>query len=110
MKRIIEEVLQAEKKVSTDLEQARQKASEILQSAEKEISVKMGDAREKARGIIQTAVEDAKKEAEFIRTESLKEADRQKESLLKNNESSIDALVDDICRIILTTESGRNGK
>lgn len=110
MKRIIEEVLEAEKKVSTDLEQARQKASEILQSAEKEISVKTSDAREKARGIIQTAVEEAKKQAEFVRNESLKEADREKENLLKSKEDAIDVLVYDICQIILTTEFSRNGK
>jgi vacuolar-type H+-ATPase subunit H len=110
MKRIIEEVLEAEEKISADLETARRKASEILQSAEKEISEKMGDAKEKARGIIQSAVEEAKKEAEFVRTQSLKEADREKETLLKNNADKINALVDDISKIILTTELNGDSK
>jgi F0F1-type ATP synthase membrane subunit b/b' len=110
MKRIIEEVLEAEEKISADLKQARQKATEIVKSAEKEISEKMADTREKARGIIQSAIEEAKKEAEFVKRESLKEADREKEALLKSNADKIDTLVDDVSKIILTTEANRNGE
>ena len=110
MKRIIEEVLEAEEKINADLKQARQKASEIVKSAEKEISEKMADTREKARGIIQSAVEEAKKEAEFVKGESLKEADKEKEALLKNNADKIDAIVNDVSKIILTTEANRNGE
>ena len=110
VKRIIEDVLQAEEKVEAVLRQSRQEASEILHSSETEISEKMGDAREKARGIVQTAVEDAKKRAELTRAEKLKQANQEKEDLLKSNANAIDALVDDICKIILNTEYNRDGE
>ncbi|MGD2095215.1 MAG: hypothetical protein PVH77_09445, partial [Phycisphaerales bacterium] len=75
MKHIIEEVFEAEKKVSAILKQARNKASEIRQSVEKENSEKITDAQQKAREIIQTTIENAKKEAESIKEEELKQAD-----------------------------------
>ncbi len=104
MKRIIEEVLQAEERVGAILKQARNKASEIRRSAEKDISEKMSDAKQKAREIIQATVEDATKEAERIREEKLKQADQEKDTLLNNNTDTIGNLVDNICNIILTTE------
>jgi vacuolar-type H+-ATPase subunit H len=110
MKRIIEEVLEAEEKVSVILKRARDKASEIRRSAEKDISEKMSDAKQKAREIMQAAVEDAKKEAERIREEKLKQADREKETLFNNNADTIDNLVDDICKIMLATEYEKDNK
>jgi vacuolar-type H+-ATPase subunit H len=77
---------------------------------ETEISGKMGDAREKARGIIQTTIEDAKRQAELTRQEKLKQADREKDELLTSNTNAIDALVDDICKIILSTGYNRDGE
>ena len=110
MKKIIEEVLQAEKKVNVILEQARNKASEIRQSVEKEISEKMSDAKQQAREIIQTTVENAKKEAEHISEEKLKQADQEKNTLLNNNSDTMDNLVDNICNIILSTEYEKDSK
>jgi vacuolar-type H+-ATPase subunit H len=110
MKKIIEEVLQAEGKVSIVLKQARNKASEIRQSAEKEISEKMSDAKQKARGIIQKTVENAKKEAEHIREEKLKQADQEKDTLLNDNTDKMNNLVDSTCNIILTTEYEKDSK
>jgi len=104
MKRIIEEVLQAEQKVSAALKQTREKASEIIRSAEKEMSEKMADAREKAREIMQATVEEAKKEAECLREEKLKQVDHEKESLLNSNTDVTGTLIDDICRIVLDTD------
>ena len=105
MKRIIEEVLQAEQKVNTALNQAREKASEIIRSAEKEMSEKMMQAREQSRDIVQTTVDEAKKEAERLREERLKQVDQDKEALLQDNPHITDALIDDICRIVLNTEN-----
>jgi len=110
MKKIIEEVLQTEKKVSIVLEQARNKASEIRQSVEKEISEKMSDIKQEALEIIQTTVENAKKEAEHIRDEKLKQADREKDIMLNNNSDTMDNLVDNICNIILSTEHEKDSK
>lgn len=107
MKRIIEEVLQAEEKVGTILKQARQEASETARSSEHEISEKMTDARQQALDLIKNAVEDAKKQGEHIRDETLSQADREKDILLKDNEDAIESLVDNICGIILTTEYER---
>lgn len=110
MKKIIEEVLQTEEKVSMVLGQAHNKASEIKLSAEKEISGKMSDAKQKALEIIQTTVEEAKKEAERIREEKLKQADHEKDTLLNNNTYTMDKLVGNICNIILTTEYEKDSK
>ena len=104
MKKIIEEVFQAEERVNEILKQARGKASEIKHSAEKEISEKMSDAKQKTREIIQTTAENAKIEAKRIREETLEQADRQRDTLLNNKTDAIENLVDDICSIILTTE------
>ena len=110
MKRIIEEVFEAEEKVDTVLRQAREKASEIRHSAEKDVSEKISDAKQRALEIMRAAVEDAKKEAERIREEKLKQADQEKDTLFNNNADTIDDLVDDICKIILTTEYEKDNK
>ena len=101
MKQIIEEVLQAEERVSAALKQAREKAAEIVRATEKETSEKVAGAREKAREIMQTTIEEAKKEAEHIREEKLKQMNQKKEALLKSNPDVTDALVDNICRIVV---------
>ena len=67
----------------------------------------MGNARQEALDLTKNAVEDAKKEGERIREETLKQADLEKDILLKSNEDAIDGLVDNICGIILTTEHER---
>ena len=107
MKKIIEEVLQAEEKVGTILKQARERASEIGRSAEQEISEKMSIARQQTLDVMKNAVEDGKKEGECVRDEILGQADLEKDALLKNNNGAIDGLVDNICGIILTTEYER---
>jgi vacuolar-type H+-ATPase subunit H len=110
MKRIIEDVLQTEEKVSGILKEAREKASEIARSAEKEVSEKVGNAKEQARELIKTAVEDAKKEGQRIGEEKLKAADSEKDTLLKDNEKTTGSLVDNICKIVLTTQYEGNSK
>lgn len=102
MKRIIEDVLQAEEKVDAILKQAREKASEIRRSAENEISEKMNEAKQKAREIVQTTVDDAKKEAERIGAEKLEQAAREKDVLLNDRTEVINDLVNDICKLVMT--------
>ena len=110
MKRIIEEVLLAEEKVGAILKEARNKTSEISRSAEKGVSAKISDAREQARELIKTAVEDAKKEGQRIGDEKLEAADGEKDTLLKNNAEATSSLVDNICKIVLTTQHEGNKK
>jgi len=103
MKRIIEEVLQAEERVGDIIKQAHEKAAEIKHSAEKENTEKLNDAKQQALAIIQTTVENTKKEAERISEEKLKKARSQKDILLNEKSAEIDTLVDNICEIILNT-------
>jgi vacuolar-type H+-ATPase subunit H len=110
VKQIIEDVLRAEEKVTAMLRQARDKASEIGRSADKDISERMNDARLKGLEIVKAAVEDAKKEAERIRQEKLEQSDKEKDALLNNNRDAIDNLVDNICKVILTTECDKDAK
>ena len=108
MKRIIEDVLQAEEKVGAIVKEARDKAAEIRRSAETEISQKTGDAKQKSREIVQAAVEEAKKEAERIAKEKLEDVGRRKGTLFDDKADAIDSLVGEICEMILTTEKGGN--
>ena len=71
MKRIIEDVLEAEERVGAIIEEARDKAAEIKRSAENESSQKISDAKHKAREMAQMAVEEAKREAERLSKEKL---------------------------------------
>ena len=115
MKRIIEDVLEAEEKVGVILKQAREKAFEIRRSAENEMSEKTNEAKQAAREIVRIAVEDAKRDAERIRAEKLELVDAEKEALLsgrspEDNDRNdvIDGLVNEICNVITTTEKGEN--
>ena len=110
MKRIIEDVLEVEEKVGVILKQAREKAVEIRRSAENAMSEKTNEAKQAAREIVRIAVEDAKRDAERIRTEKLELVDAQKDTLLSGKSSNddrkdvIDGLVDEICNVIKGTE------
>jgi len=103
MKQIIEDVFQAEQKVDEILKQAREKALRIKQSAEKTDAEKVNQAKQEAREMIQAAVEKAKKDAENIRQDKLKQSQTEKDAILKKSDI-IDRLVNDICNIILATE------
>ena len=104
MKKVIEEVLQVEEKVNTDIKQVQAKANEIRMAADRDISEKTAKAKEKGREILQTAIEDAKKEAERMAEEKIKAANAEKDALLSSNSEKINTIVEDICKIILTTE------
>jgi len=104
MKKVIEEVLQIEEKVNANIKQTQLKANEIRMAADKDISEKTAKAKEKGREILQTAIEDAKKDAERLADEKIKQAEAGKDALLSSNSDKINTLVEDICKIILTTE------
>jgi len=104
MKQIIEEVLQAEEKVSGILAEARSQASEILRSAEKDVAEKMSHAKERSLELLKNTVAEAVAEGERIGVEKLKEADNEKDTLLRANAEATNVLVENICRIVLTTE------
>lgn len=110
MKRIIEDVLQAEEKVSAIIKDARDKAAEIKRATDNEITEKMNEARLQAREIVQAAVEEAKKDAERLSRDILEQVDRRKDSLLNSRADEIDELVSDICGMILTTGSEKDSK
>jgi vacuolar-type H+-ATPase subunit H len=109
-KRIVEEVLQAEEKVDVVIREAHARASEIKRLAEEEISEKTNEAKQKARELIQTVVEGAKKDAERIRLDKLRQADQEREALFNSKTDAIDSLVDNICNIILTTEHDKDSE
>jgi len=110
MKRIIEDVLEAEERVGAIVKAAHDKAAEIKRSAENESSQKINDAKQKAREIAQMAVEEAKKEAERLSKDKLEQVDRRKDALVNDRADAIDGLVEKICEMIVTTEKGGNSK
>jgi len=108
MKQIIEEVLQAEAKVNTSLQEARSQATAIRAAAEKEAAAQLNKAREQGREIVQTAVEQAKREAEQIRREKLAQAEAACDTLLNSHSEIMDRLVDELCQVILSTEGNQS--
>jgi len=108
MKKIIKEVLQVEDQVKELINQARSQAAEIKSSADEDMSEKINQAKEETKQIYQTVIEDAKKQAEQIANEKIKQADMQKENMIKSNADKIDSLISNICKIILTTEYDMN--
>ena len=106
MKQIIKEILEAEERVNSALQQARQRAAEIRLAAETEISGRTNDAKQEAREIVQTTVDEAKQEAQRIREERLRQADREQEALLDSRTGSRQELVDRLCATIMTTTGG----
>lgn len=108
MKKIIEEVLQAEEKVHHTLKEARAKASEIKAAVERETAAQLAEAKEQTRTTIQSAVEAARQDAARLRQEKLQEAEKAQEALLSSHADTMNRLIDDICQIVLSTEAERN--
>lgn len=104
MKEVIKEVLQAEEKVNSIIEEARNKAAEIRKAADKEVSEKVRQAEQQAQEILKNTVEESKKQAEQIRRERIEQGRHDNESLMQNNTDKINKLVDDICELVLKTE------
>jgi len=105
MKKILAEVLQVEEKINANIRQTQAKANEIRMAADKAISEKTAKAKEEGREILQAAIEDAKKEAERLAKEKIKQADAEKDALLNSNSDRINILVEEISKIILTTDN-----
>ncbi len=108
MKKIIEEVFHAEEQADGFLKQAREKAAEIRRQTDKETSALISDAEQKARDLVQNMVEDAKIQAERVQEERLATVAQHKDEMFSGKTESIDRLIDDICRIVLTTNPERN--
>ena len=107
MKKIIEEVLQVEEKVSLELKQARNEASEMRLAVEKEAAEQVANANKQAHELIQTAAEDAKIEAGRYREDKLKAAEQGKDAFLSENAGKIDGLIDNIVDIVLSGSIGK---
>ena len=103
MKQIIEEVFEAEKKANEIIQKAHEQASQIRQAVEKDNSEKIAQAKQRAKDIIFDAVEKAGKEAEIIRQEKLKQAEKEKDVII-GNEKVLNNLVESICNIIISNE------
>ena len=103
MKRIIEEVFQAEDEVSAVLGQARQRASEIKRAAEKEASETVSEAKRQAQEVAQAILDEARQQATRIRQDKLREAERAAEALRRRHAGGTDGLVEKVCQVILAT-------
>ncbi len=103
MKQVIEEVLQAEERVGALLKGAREQADEIRRSAEQENSTLLNNARTEAQALTQSSLEEAKREAEQIKADRLKQADQVKDTLLNDNADKVNGLVKEVCSLIMTS-------
>ena len=110
MKRIIEEVFQAEDKVNAILRQARDRAAEIRRSAEKEASQMVSEARQKAQETAGVILDEAKKEAERARQERLRQADQEAEATRHRNADETGRLVEEVCRVVVRTQSEKDAQ
>jgi len=104
MKEIIKEVLQAEENAGAILQQARERAAEMIRTVDKENAEKIREAQGRAQEIIRTTVDEARQEGEQLREEKLKQAAGEKDNLLHDKMEAITHLVDRVCAVILATE------
>ena len=72
--------------------------------AEKDVGEKMSRAKEQSLELIKNTIAEAVTEGERIGAEKLKEADNEKDALLEANAEATNALVGNICRVVLATE------
>ena len=105
MRKIVQEVIEAEGRAGAVLEEARARASERKRSADAEISEKIAEARRQAQEVLHTTVEEAEKEAQRLRAQAIERADRQAEELRDGRTDVMEDLVNRICRVILSTET-----
>jgi vacuolar-type H+-ATPase subunit H len=104
MRDIVQEILQAEKRVEELLQHAREKASNITAQAEKEANRKVAEARAKAQEILQQTVHRTRREAEESRKSTIEEAERKSRALASRSGLNLDDLADQVARIVMKTD------
>ncbi|MBA7713958.1 hypothetical protein ES703_122969 [subsurface metagenome] len=109
MKEIMNEILQAERKVEETLQKAREKAAEIKLQAEKNASQKIEEARRKAKEFFLAGVEEAKQKAMRIRDGKLKKAEEESEEIRSSNRIIIENLIQEIVRLVIQTVYDEKG-
>jgi vacuolar-type H+-ATPase subunit H len=109
MNEIVDEIIQAEKRVEKLLTEAREKASEITQKAEKEAARVIEQARQKAQERVTRSVEDARDLARQTREKKLSAADSQTEEIFHRKKELIDEIVDTIVQLVISTNYAGKG-
>jgi vacuolar-type H+-ATPase subunit H len=104
MRDIVQEILQAEKRVEELLQHAREEAGTITSQAEKEANRKVAEARASAQEIVQQTVQRARREAEEIRKSMIEEAERKSRALASRSGLHLDDLADQVARMVMKTD------
>jgi len=104
MRDIVQEILQAEKRVEDLLQQAREKAGNITAQAEKEANRKVAEARARAQEIVRQTVQRTRREVEEIRKSTIEEAERKSRDSASRSGLHLDDLADQVAQMVMHTD------
>ncbi|HUV06783.1 MAG TPA: hypothetical protein VMX75_03570 [Spirochaetia bacterium] len=107
MEEIIDDILKAEQRAESTLEEARKKEADMRRALESEISSMLEEAHTRAQKIIEERVSLAKREAQEMYEEGVKKAEGQRKNLLEKNKGQLENVVEEIVGYIVTPEYRR---
>lgn len=108
MQKIVEEVLAAEEKAKTLLENARQEATRLKNSVEQEMADKIKTAREQAQEFIKEGIRKTRETANAEYEKIITETEKANALFMTENAEKIEALVKKVSEIIITPEFYRD--
>lgn len=107
MQKIVDEVLDAEKKAKVVIDQARDEAASLKSRVESEITESLKETRDKVQNEIKTGIEKARMQAEADYKKAVSEAEEANKVFLNENSSKIDSVVDKIVELLVKPEFNR---
>ncbi len=104
MEKIIDEVLEAEKRVAQIVDEAKKKAAQIKSEVENEVSEKLNKARLDAKELLLKASERAREEAKKEREERVAKTDEQGVQFRTIHKKNIEDAVQTIVTMVIDTD------
>ena len=104
MREVIEEILGKEKDAQRAVEAAKTRAAEIKARADAEAAGILSAAREEAQRILRNEAEKARGEVRAAHRLAVEAAENENALFLERHRPTLDGLVTDVVRLILTPE------
>lgn len=104
MLEIVQEILKAEKKAETTLNNAKEKAANIRAEAESRANKLLADARTNARESSQNEIENARGQSSAAVEKSLEEERRKTGMFAETHSAEIDSIVSEIIDLVTHIE------
>lgn len=104
MKKIIDEVLAAEKEADEIVLKAKKEAAAIKNSAEAEVNELLNDAKTEARGILSTGLNEARSLAAAEYDKTVIEEKAAARRMLDERRNELDAIIDRVASLVTGME------